>query len=169
MKEVMQDNRVREARIQREFPSLLRVLVIPHDPVLGLLNDRGMVQPIARDGTLLPALQLKNSPSFPILRGSQFAKDAAIRSKAIELIIALPETGMFVRKAVSEVAYHKSEGFRIFLADQFAEIKMGDGDFAVKAGRVERVLTYLHNRSIKGRVIDARFTKKVVVRVRNGS
>ena len=44
---------------------------------------------------------------------------------------------------------------------------MGEGDFDLKVSRVEKVMSYLHNRNIKGRVIDARFSKKVVVRVRN--
>ena len=49
-----------------------------------------------------------------------------------------------------------------------AEVKVGDADFGPKFIRVEKVLAYLDSQNIKGRVIDARFSKKVVVRVRKG-
>jgi len=69
-------------------------------------------------------------------------------------------------KNISEIFYSKKEGFKIFLKGVATEVRMGDSDFGPKISRVEKVLSYLDSQNVKGRVIDARFSKKVVVRVR---
>jgi cell division septal protein FtsQ len=166
MSDVKNDRRVRIARIQRDFPHHLRVIVVPHEPVMGLLDEKGRVLPVAKDATLLPALTMKDAPNFPLLRGKEFMTDEALRMKAIELLDSIPNEGRFQSGNISEILHSNKYGFEIFLSDQPAEIKMGEGEFDLKAGRVEKVLSYLHNRNMQGRVIDARFGKKVVVRLR---
>jgi cell division septal protein FtsQ len=169
MTEVKKDHRVRMARVQRDFPYLLRVIVVPHEPMIGYLDDKGRIFPVARDATLLPPISLKDVPNFPLLRGKEFETNVALRVKAIQLMESISTEGRFHREMVSEILHTNKDGFELFLSDHLALVKMGDGDFDLKASRVEKVLSYLHNRNIKGRVIDARFAKKVVVRVRNGS
>jgi cell division septal protein FtsQ len=166
MIEVKKDHRVRLARIQREFPHHLRVIVVPHEPLLGYMDEQGKVYPVARDATLLPNVALKDLPNFPLLRGKEFASDIQLREKAIEMMESIPTEGRFQRGMISEILHSNKEGFLIFLSNQSAEIKMGEGEFDLKASRVEKVLSYLHNRNLTGRVVDARFAKKVVVRVR---
>jgi hypothetical protein len=129
------------------------------------MDERGRVYPIARDGTLMPALALKDVPNFPLLRGKEFLSDVSLRERAIQLMEAIPSEGRFARSMVSEIM-HSPDGFSLYLGGQIAEVKMGDDEFELKANRVEKVLSYLHNRGLKGRTIDARFAKKVVVRVR---
>lgn len=166
MTEVKKDQRVRVARVQREFPHVLRVTVVPQEPMLGYMDKRGKIFPIARDATLMPALALKDVPNFPLLRGQEFATDASLREKAVELMAAIPTEGRFQRSEISEILHNNKDGFLLFLGDSTAEIRMGENDFELKASRVEKVLGYLHNRNLSGRIIDARFAKKVVVRVR---
>jgi cell division septal protein FtsQ len=166
MAEVKKDHRVRLARVQREFPHILRVIVVPQEPMLAYMDERGRIYPVARDATLMPALPLKDVPNFPLLRGKEFVTDASLREKAVELMAAIPTEGRFQRRLISEILHNNKDGFSLFLADHAAEIKMGESDFELKASRVEKVLSYLHNRNLSGRTIDARFSKKVVVRVR---
>jgi cell division septal protein FtsQ len=164
---VAKDKRVKRASIRREFPSRLRVEVEPRTPVLAYLARDGRVYPVATDATLLPALPFKDSSDLPLLRGEEFRDEQELRARAIELFEVVPDDGLISKAQVSEIGYSRKEGFKIFVSGSKAEVKMGDTDFGPKISRVQRVLSYLEMQSIKGRVIDARYAKKVVVRVRN--
>ncbi len=166
MSEVRGDRRVRAARIQREFPHRLKVIVIPQEPLIGYLDEAGKIFPVARDATLMPAISLKEDPNFPLLRGKEFQTNADLRERAIRLVESIPTEGHFQRSMVSEILHSGKDGFILYLGTQMAEVKIGEGDYELKASRVEKVLGYLHNRNLKSRTIDARFAKKVVVRVR---
>lgn len=164
---VAKDKRVKSVNIYREFPDRLRVEVEPRTPVLAYLALDGRIYPVATDATLLPPLPLKDGSDLPFLRGEDFKDEQALRARAIELFENLPEQGFLSKAQTSEIAFTKQDGFKIFVSGSKAEVKMGDTDFGPKISRVQKVLSYLDAQSIKGRVIDARFSKKVVVRVRN--
>lgn len=166
MNDIKKDQRVSSAEIQREFPHHMRVIIVPKKPLLAYMDETGRVYPVARDASLMPALSLKDVPNFPLLRGKDFLSDRHLREAAVQLIETIPVDGRFQRAVVSEILHSNKDGFDLFLANQVAEVKMGDGDFDLKVSRVEKVLGYLHNRGLKGRVIDARYAKKVVVRMR---
>lgn len=161
------DKRVKRVNIHREFPSRLRVEVEPRTPVLAYLGADGRIYPVATDATLLPPLPFKDAPDLPLLRGEDFKDEQELRERAIELFEAMPEEGMMRKSQISEIGFTKKEGFKVFISGPNAEVKIGDTDFGPKISRVQRVLSYLEMQSIDGRVIDARYSKKVVVRVRN--
>lgn len=164
---VIQDKRIRRLAVYRDFPSMLRVEIEPHTPVLIYLARDGRVFPIANDGSLLPPVALKEAPDLPILRGEGVFERIDLREQAIALLESVPEQGAFEKKMVSEIFYTTREGFRVFVSGAVSEIKLGDSDFGPKISRIQKVVSYLQSQNIKGRVIDARFSKKVVVRVRN--
>lgn len=163
------DRRVKTISIYREFPSRLRVEIEPYTPILAYLSTDGRIYPIATDATLLPALPTADAPDLPLLRGEELKDEPALRETAIELYKRIPESGEFSKKQISEIFYSKKDGFKLFVTDNGtnSEVRMGDTDFGPKISRVQKVLSYLDSQNIKGRVIDARFSKKVVVRVRN--
>lgn len=165
---VTKDKRVRNVSIYREFPSRLRVEIEPHTPVLAYLSNDNRLYPIATDATLLPALPLHDAQDLPVLRGDDFKDEQRLRETALELFEQIPDEGNLQKKNISEIIYTKKDGFKIFLNNQSGEVRLGDADFGPKISRVEKVLSYLDSQNIKGRVIDARFSKKVVVRVRKG-
>ena len=161
------DRRVKSAAIYREFPSRLRVEIEPHTPILAYLSSDGRIYPVATDATLLPPLPITETPDLPFLRGEDLKDEPLLREKILELFGALPELGLIRKSSISEIVYTKKDGIKLFISGTQAEIKLGDADFGPKISRAQKVLTYLDSRNIKGRVIDARFSKKVVVRVRN--
>lgn len=163
---VTKDKRVKSVSIYREFPSILRIEIEPHTPVLGFLSSDGRVYPVATDATLLPPLPIGEAQDLPFLRGEDFKDEPALREQALELINAIPLDGAFRKSKISEIVHTKKHGFKIFVSGQATEVQMGDTDFGPKISRVNKVMSYLDSRNIKGRVIDARFAKKVVVRVR---
>ncbi len=160
------DKRVKTAAVFREFPSRLRIEIEPHTPMLAYLARDGRVYPVATDATLLPALPVSDAPDLPILRGEELNDEPELREKALELLQTFPDDGLIAKNKVSEIIHTKKDGFKVFLSGADAEVQMGDTDFGPKVSRVQKVLSYLDSRNIKGRVIDARFSKKVVVRVR---
>ncbi len=160
------DKRVKSAAVYREFPSRLRIEIEPRTPMLAYLGRDGRMYPVATDATLLPALPVADVPDMPILRGDELNDEPELREKALELLQSLPDDGEFAKSRVSEIIHTKKDGFKIFVSGPDAEVQMGDTDFGPKIARVQKVLSYLDSRNIKGRVIDARFSKKVVVRVR---
>jgi len=167
MQKIEGDQRIEAAHISRLFPNRLRIVIEPHRPILAVLTEDNKVYPLAPDGTLMTALAITEGPDLPLLRGKQFIKDEALRKKAIQLFNELPESGSFSQKIISEINYSQKAGFSLILSNLGTEVRVGEADLGRKASRVEKVMSYLENHQIKGRVIDARFTKKVVVRLRN--
>jgi cell division septal protein FtsQ len=163
---VTQDKRVKSVSIYREFPSILKIEIEPHTPMLGFLSNDGRVYPVATDATLLPPLPIGEVQDLPFLRGEDFKDEPTLREQALELINAIPLDGAFRKSKISEIVHTKKDGFKVFVSGQATEVQMGDSDFGPKISRVNKVMSYLDSRNIKGRVIDARFAKKVVVRVR---
>ena len=161
------DKRVKSVSIYREFPSRIRMVIEPHTPILAFLSKDNKIYPIATDATLLPSLPQREAPDMPLVRGEELKEDARLREIAIELFNSVPIEGPLQKKTVSEIVYSKKDGFKVFVSGATAEVKLGDADFGPKISRVQKVLSYLDSQNIKGRVIDARFSKKVVVRVRN--
>ncbi len=161
------DKRVRKASVFREFPSRLRIVIEPQTPILAYLSNESRIYPVAADATLLPAVPLADALDLPVLRGEDLRDEMHLRELALALFEQIPNEGSLRKKNVSEIYYAKKDGFKIFVGEADVEVKMGDADFGPKVSRVEKVMSYLDSQNIKGRVIDARFAKKVVVRVRN--
>lgn len=164
--DILKDKRIKSVHLRREFPFALIVQVEPHEPVLGWVDKRGFVRLVSRDNQVLP--RLKSSPyrDVALLRGREF-DDEETRQKALELMDQLPLEGFFRRSLISEIRFQKASGFDLVLSEPSLLVRIGSDDYKSKSARLEKVLNYLHSRDIKGRVIDSRFNKKVVVRLRN--
>lgn len=168
LKAAESDKRVRQAHIVRHFPNEIVVRIEPHDTVAHYLDKKGLLHPIAADGSLLPALRGSEVPDRPIVRGKEVYEDEQLRSKVVQLLKELPIKGSFSQKSVSELHYSKKEGFEWFLSYSGLVIRTGDeATLGNRIQRVEQVLNYLDQQRVRGRVIDARFSKKVVVKPRN--
>ena len=167
LKKVGSDKRVHSAKITRVFPNRLEVRVLPHQPAVAWVDEVGRFFPVAMDATLLPALPAHNVNDVPLLRGKAFKTDEELRSKALALLEELPAKGSLAKQKIAEVTHSPREGFALLLVDGGIEVRLGEGDIGLKASRAERVINYLQDQRLRGRVIDARFAKKVVVRLRN--
>lgn len=167
LKKVEADKRVRSAKVTRVFPNRLEVTIEPHQPAVAWVDEVGRFYPIATDATLLPALSSQDMADIPLLRGRAFKDDEELRAKALALLNELPSTGALTKKRVAEITYGPRDGFTLLLTQGAIEVRLGEGDIGLKASRADRVINYLQDQQLRGRVIDARFAKKVVVRLRN--
>lgn len=165
--EIRKDKRIKDIYLRREFPASLLVQVRPHEPVVGWVDKQGFVRPVSQDNQILPRLKSGHFKDYALLRGKEFFENTDIRQAALDLLSSLPLEGYFRRAVISEIRYSKASGFDLILSEPSVMVKIGTEDYQGRAARLEKVLSYIQNRGIKGRVIDSRFDKKVVVRLRN--
>lgn len=168
LKLVESDMRVKEAKVARLLPGTIRVLISPHTPVANIMGARaGRLYPVAHDGEILPPVEPSEAPDSPILRGEIFLKEKERLLSALDMLRALPETGSLSQRTVSEVHFHKKKGYSVIVHPHGLHVWMGFEDFQHRAQQAQRVMDYLPPDQLSGRIIDARFSKKVVVRLRN--
>ena len=167
---VEKDRRIKDVRISRRLPNKLKIYVEPHQALANILaRDNKQIYPLSRAGSLFEPKNLSEASDAPILRDSRFLKNIKIRKLALDLLLELPESGDFSLESVSEIQYSKKDGLVLVLGLDDNTVIMGDRDFKKRISHVRRVVQYLRSENLRGRVIDARFSKKVVVRLRNAS
>jgi len=160
---------VKEARVSRRFPNQIMISLRMENVKLIALDPKGKVKAISSSGEYLPNLAGGIVPDVPILRGNRLLRSRELRSIAVELVSQLPRSGLLSPGTVSEIFYDKKNGFELLLNKSALQIIMGNELFDIKAKRVNRVLEYMDAKQVQGRVIDTRFAKKILVRLRKGS
>ncbi len=168
------DEWVQDVLISRAFPSDIKVRVRPKTAVLVLISGKEEFFPVTADGQLLKALPPGQIPDAPLLRGQAFIdgpekiESLKKREEAVHLITSLNDRGLLASRNVSEVSWSATDGYTLTLVQPKVDVKLGDDHIDVRAMRVAQVLNYLAVNNLKGRVIDASFSKKVLVRLRKG-
>lgn len=168
---------IADARVQRVFPDRLVVSIKPRRPLAVIvargdskanakesLRD-GFLRPISDDGRLMDEWTSHVVPDVPFLRGRRFLNDSVLRGRAVELVQALPTTGVLSRSNLAEIGW--DGGFTLLLLSPRTEIRLGDDQIPTKLRRVAHVLNYLSSHGKKAPVIDATSVKKVVVRAQH--
>ncbi|MEK6556628.1 MAG: cell division protein FtsQ/DivIB [Bdellovibrionota bacterium] len=162
------DRRVKDVFVTRVLPNGIKIIIEPHSAYANIMgSDSTAFYPLSPEGDLLPSVAAEEAADGPILRGEKFLKDEKLRAKAIELLQSLPETGSFSRNHVSEMYLDSKKGLAVVLKKSGIEVLMGLDNFKNRASYVSRVVQYLDSEQLTGRVIDARYSKKVVVKLRN--
>ncbi len=169
IREVQRRAWVESAAIARQFPDKIRLTFRKKTPLAGIVVDSRHMALVAEDGALYPAAPFQQVPEVVLLGGTELRLSSNLRRRAIMVYREIPEAGLLRRGDVAEIIYTREDGFVLFVAGGNTQILLGEDDFAVKLARVEKVLSYLRSKSIVGRVIDANYQKKVLVRLRKGA
>ena len=162
---VHSESRVGPVKILRLLPNRFFIQIQPRKPLLVLLDpNSGKIHPLSMEGQILPSVYFNQIPNLPILRGYVFLKQIALRKLAIHFLNLMPKKGEFSRQEISEVKYStKEKSLTFILSKNGQSIKVGYDPTQMKPKRIESVLRYLDQKNIKWRVIDARFSQKIVV------
>ena len=165
IKAVRSEPRVGTVKILRILPNRFFIQIQSRKPLVVLLNPYdGQIHPLSMDGQVLPSVPFNQIPDLPILRGAVFFQQKALRKQVIRFLNLMPEKGEFSRKELSEIKYSTREKSIIFILSKNGKpIKVGYDPMEMKTKRIESVLRYLDQKNIKWRVIDARFSQKIVV------
>jgi cell division septal protein FtsQ len=166
------DEWVKDVLISRTFPSAMKIRVTQKNPILVLVNNKGEFAPVTEEGEVLSSLPAGSLPDVPLLRGEGLGKDQAEidlrRMQIVNFVLALPTKGVLTRKNISEISWNHEDGINLTVIQPRVEVKLGDDRPEMKILRVTQVLNYLAQHQLKERVIDASFSKKVLVRLRKG-
>ena len=172
LKKVYQDtadiNWIQQILITRQWPSSLKVEIVPQKIKFLFMSKKGFLIPVMEDGRFLDAINPAMAPDVAILNGDVFVDRPDLRSKAIQILDDIPDKGIFSPTNISEIKYETKEGFWLSLVKSGIQVKMGEDQFVVKGARVNQVLEYLDTNDFKARVIDATLSQKVLVRLRKG-
>lgn len=163
--EIVRENRaVKDVRVSRILPGTIQVRLETKKIAAMLVANTGSLYPITEDADILPEISLAKAPDVPLIRNKLLLRDD-LRKRAVHLIAKIPERGLFSKTAISELNFNDND-FWISLIQSGMKIKMNDDHVELKSARVEKVLDYLQNNKLQARVIDADFSKKVVVKLR---
>lgn len=156
---------IKKAHVVRRFPDKLRVEVVLHRPVAVLLTGKNKFFPVSRTGEILNEVKVSHLPDLPIVRGRAIEKNKDAMAGAIDLILKLPPEGRFSERGISEVYKSAKNGYVAVLKTTGTEVLLGEKDFLTRSRQVSKVLKYMDDERLKGRVVDARFGNKVVVKL----
>lgn len=162
---------VNSVRISRTLPNHLNVIVEPKHAVAMLLTQKSKdaspeVKALTQDGSVLKLPNQTAVLDVPIARGEGFETDPQARKELIEFIQTLPTDGSLSANSIAEINYSKNEGFTLSLIPTKSTVMLGSEKIQTKVTRVSQVLDYLTAHQLRGRTIDASFSKKVLVRLR---
>lgn len=169
---IMKDEWVKDVSISRMFPNSLSVKIVPKQTALVLVGAKGELWPITDEGKKLATLPADALPNVPLLRGEIFNRvglnGETKRKEAIQFALSLPEKGPITQGNVSEIFWSQEEGYAVMLMQPKVEVKLGTEALDTKVLRAGQVMNYMSAHDLKGRTIDASFSKKVLVRLRKG-
>lgn len=166
MTEIKRKNWIEDVQLTRLFPNRLEIGVALKKIEVVYVDDAGIWMPVASDGTLLSKNSKSLIPDVPYLRGRRFYDNKDLRKNAIEFLHLFPGSGNLSANQISEIYYEPKSGFEVLLAKTGTRVIFGQEALELKLKRVGKVLEYLEAKEIHGRVIDARFEKKILVRMR---
>ncbi len=165
---LMQNNWFKMVAIARQYPSKISLTIDIEAPV-ALLAIGNEVLAVADEGQLLAPVKTNFLPALPILKGENFFHNRALRKLATNFLRDISGNSELSSKTIAEMTYSKDENFNLLILPSKSIVKMGAEQAGLKAERVAQVIEYLNSNQMNGRVIDARFSKKVLVRLRKGS
>lgn len=162
---------IEDARVSKRYPNQIQIELFPRKILATLLRTSNKIQPISTESKILEIADISKAPDAPILASKKFLRDDSLRAKALNLLKELPQEGSFSLKNVSEISPYEinnsNNNFQIFLKNSHALIIIDTENVALKAARVSRVIDYMEPEELKSRIIDANFSKKVLVKPRN--
>lgn len=165
-KDLVEERWISQINIARRWPRTLTVQIRPFEPKINWVSKNGELFPILENGELLLKVASNQAPDVPLLMGESFKQDINLRLKALAFLKELPNNGPFSEKQISEIRFSEKEGFLVSLVQNGLQVKMGETNLALKSARVAQVLEYMSLHQFEGRVIDANFSKKVLVKLR---
>lgn len=166
---MMTNEWIENVEIRRIFPNEISALVRFKNVVFLFINGQNQIHPVTTDGQILKKVSSSIAPLAPVLRNNKLANDKEQMSKLIALYNEVPNIGSLKRDNIASVDFNSVSGLTLQLINEDSTVHLGELDISTKGLQVVRVTDYLKSQNQKARVIDASFTKKVLVRLRKRS
>jgi len=167
---ILSDVWIESVVIERQFPQQISVHAKIKDVIFIYVDGRGRVLPVTPKGQLLNPISFAQAPDVPVIHNPEIIRNSETLAKVIELYAAIPSEGAITQASIAEIDWSPTGGLKVGLVrGENGDIILGASDVRVKVKRVTNVLKYLESQKQKWRVIDASFSKKVLVRLRKHS
>jgi cell division septal protein FtsQ len=167
---ILTDVWIESVVIEREIPQEIKVRAKIKDVLFIYIDGKNRILPVTEKGQLLNPIAFAQAPDVPVIRNPAVIKNVETLSKVIALYKAIPREGVLNQRDIAEVDWSPVGGLRVELVhSEDGDVILGASDVRLKIKRVASVLKYLESQKQKWRVIDASFSKKVLVRLRKHS
>jgi cell division protein FtsQ len=154
--------------VSRLYPNKINVEASIEQPI-ALLNVNSEIFALNDRGEILQAVKYSFLPVRPVFKGENLFKDLELRKLATQFLKNFSMSSELSVENIAELTYSKDDYFTLLILPSHSIVKMSSDHVKLKAARVSQVIEYLNTNQLSSRVIDARFSKKVLVRLRKGS
>jgi cell division protein FtsQ len=163
---------VREARVHRRWPPSLEVKVVEREP--RALVDLGGLYLVDAEAQVFKRAASGDGLDLPVVTG--FGRDDYVQRRAevepklrgaLALLDAWEREGLAPLATVSEIHLDGEEGLVLYLGDEGAQVRFGEGEIPQKLSRLRRVLEALRADGRRAEVIhldDRNHPDRVAVR-----
>lgn len=158
-----------EVYIRRRFPGRLIVSLRKKDTALLLLRDGESLYSVSYEGEIGLKRGMGESFDFPILRGPLFWSERRLREKALAILSVIPKEGAaFSVQNVSEISYNRAnDSLLLYLIPDSLVLELTDPPEPEKIKNIDFVIRYLSQKGIQRSRVDARLSKKIIVKNRD--
>lgn len=160
---------IQSVEVSRRFPDRIATHIQLKEIPLVYVTTKNSFFGISRRAEKLPELSANIVPTVPILRNNNIISNKKQLQALIDRYEEIPSIGPLKRQNIASVDFDSVSGLQLKLIDEDLEVHLGAVNIQTKALQVLRVIDYLKSQKHKARVIDASFTKKVLVRLRKRS
>ncbi|MEM7646407.1 MAG: FtsQ-type POTRA domain-containing protein [Pseudomonadota bacterium] len=160
---------IERVELQRRFPDRIATSIEIAEVSFIYVDKKNRMYPVFQSGKRGPRVDINTVPLAPFVYQSELYEDEAKRNHLLKVLRDIPQMGLFQSENLASVGFDSVRGFYIEFVDRRSKVYLGEKDIQTKALQVLRVSDYLKSQKQKARVIDASFTKKVLVRLRKGS
>lgn len=157
---------VESVEVRRQLPTTIVISIQERKPVAIVGDKKGNFSLIDKRSNYIDHVEMAEAPDLPLLLGDSLVKGRALREQGLDLIQQLPAEGALSKQDLSHVEYDPEKGFVLTLQKTGIQIKLGKDNIPLRIDRARRVVQYLGQHNITGKVVDADFSKKVLVQTR---
>jgi len=160
---LLEDEWIEAVNIRRVFPGSLRVEV-QAKKWWAYLVEKNKYYPVTENGDLLASIPVLAGPDLPLIFMNK-KKYQQHKKYIVDIFRKLNIEDIFSTKNLQEIGVDKQGVFFIIQPGR-THVRLGIENIDLRIARAEKVLSYLRDHHLQGRVIDANFTQKVVVKLR---
>lgn len=160
---------IEQARIQRIFPRQVVISLVEREPVA--IVNLGYLYYVDAAGEVFKVLGGNDSLDFPVVTGFDGRRlgdgdhqETEKMKQVVALLEALKKREHFNVQRVSEVSLEPGGGLSVY-ALEGVRIRLGQGDYAKKLNRLERIYEHLKPKMAMLDYIDLNVDEKVIVRI----
>lgn len=152
-------------RVRRVFPNTMVIHAKPRELLyLAYKEDLLSFVAVASGGKIVEGVDLNQLPPLPVTVSPHFFENEKLRKEVAQLLENTQPSSELFRERVADLIYDPRVGLILSLRVSGQKIILGDEDFLLRAERASDVVKYLIKNQLRGRVIDSRFSQKVLVR-----